>query len=205
MGSSVPRPDEVPLPEETRDLLATRELLQRSQGGDASAREELCARFAPLLRRFLHARLPGRVRPLCDTDDIVQDVYAQALSRLESFEYRGPGSFWCYLRRIGLNQVQMLARRHALPTDEAVTQDRIAENGAAAGPLGSLVEKELLDAFEFSTEQRQAVLMRLELKLPYSAIAEECGHPSPAAARMAVCRAMEKLVERLASDGFAEG
>jgi hypothetical protein len=34
-----------------------------------------------------------------------------ALQRLEYFEYRGLGSFWGYLRRVGINQILSQARR----------------------------------------------------------------------------------------------
>jgi RNA polymerase sigma-70 factor (ECF subfamily) len=196
-----------PTPEETGDLLATRELLPRARAGDREAREELFARFAPVLRRFLHARLPSHARGMSETQDLAQEVCAQALDSLDRFEYRGPGSFWCYLRRIGLNQVHLLARRLTPPTDEAVTYGRLGDEAPEVDPLGTLLGKELFAAFESAIESiptvhRQAVLMRLELKLPYAAIAAECGYTSADAARMAVCRAMEKVVARLSSDGF---
>jgi RNA polymerase sigma factor (sigma-70 family) len=145
---------------------------------------------------------------MLETDDLAQDVCAQALGRLDHFEHRGPGSFWCYLRRIGLNQVGLVARRRAPVVDAALTEgELVGAESAVEGPIGALLEEELSDAFESALEcipslHRQAVLMRLELELPYSAIAEECGYPSADAARMAVCRAMEKLVERLSRDGF---
>ncbi len=194
--------------EEASDLQATRELLPRARAGDAEAREELCARFAPVLRRFLHARLPVHARGLCETEDLVQEVYAQALGRLDHFEYRGPGTFWCFLRRIGLNQVNLLARRPHVPTEEAVTQGELAGRRLPeTDPQESFQEKELFAAFEAAVEQvpeqhRRAILMRLELKLPFAEIAEECGYPSADAARMAICREMEKLVEKLARGGF---
>src|SRR5262245_59977607 len=96
--------------EDSRDgqrLLSTRELLPRAGEGDQAAAAELFARFAPALRRLLHSRLPGHARGLLDTDDLVQEVWARALPRLDRFHYRGPGSFWSYLRRVGLNQLGM--------------------------------------------------------------------------------------------------
>ena len=67
-------------------LVGTSELLPRARAGDARARQELLERFTPVLASLLHARLPGRVRGLLDTDDLVQEVLARTLGRLESFE-----------------------------------------------------------------------------------------------------------------------
>src|SRR5688572_23024289 len=188
-------------------LLSTRELLPLVRQGDRTAAGELFARFAPALRRLLHARLPGRARGLLETDDLVQDVWARAPPRINGFDYRGPGSFWAYLRRIGLNELGLVAPREspASPGTDETAGEAIA---TGTGPLSRLVKEERFRAFENALErlsdvQRQALLMRIELQVPYEAIAEECGFPSPAAARMVVCRAMEKIVETLSREGHA--
>jgi RNA polymerase sigma-70 factor (ECF subfamily) len=205
-----------PASEETRGLLATRDLLPAACAGDVQAREQLFARFTPVLRRFLHARLPPSVRGLLDTDDLVQEVWASALAQLHRLEYRGPGAFWCYLRRIGQNHVAHVVRRSTVQTldleaaaDVSADEDAPAQPTHSPEPVRALLEKERLGAFERALEcismpQRQALLMRLELELPYDVIAAECGQPSADAARMVVCRAMAKVAERLARDGFRE-
>jgi RNA polymerase sigma factor (sigma-70 family) len=201
--------DPEPHAEETRGLLATRDLLPGACAGDAQAREQLFARFAPVLRRVLHARLPRSARGMLDTDDLVQEVCTSALANLHRLEYRGPGAFWCYLRRVGLNHVAQIVRRgSSRPLDlEDAAQLPDEAAGSSEPPYAALLEKERLGAFEqalecIPTPQRQALLMRLELELPYDVIAAECGQPSPDAARMVVCRAMAKVAERLARDGF---
>jgi len=207
---------DLPPSEETQGLLATRDLLPDACAGDVRAREQLFARFTPVLRRFLHARLPVSARGLLDTDDLVQEVWTSALGQLHRLEYRGPGTFWCYLRRIGLNRVAQVVRRSNVPTlDLEDAADASADPADAhhpsqpSEPMRALLEKERLGAFENALEcipmpQRQALLMRLELELPYDVIAAECGQPSADAARMVVCRAMAKVAERLARDGFRE-
>ena len=46
--------------------------------------------------------------------------------------------------------------------------------------------------------------MRMELHLPYETIAAECNFSTPDAARMAVNRALARLVERMSHDGHLE-
>jgi RNA polymerase sigma-70 factor (ECF subfamily) len=205
-----------PPSDETQALLSTRDILPAACAGDAHAQEQLFARFAPVLRRFLHARLPSHARGMLDTEDLVQEVCTSALAKLPTLDYRGPGAFWCYLRRIGLNRVAQVVRRASVQTidpDEAaeVSADAADEPSPSplSAPMRALIEKERLAAFEAALEcippnQRQALVMRLELELPYAEIAAECGQPSPDAARMVVCRAMARVAERLARDGFRE-
>ena len=49
---------------------------------------------------------------------------------------------------------------------------------------------------------RGALLLRLELDLPYDVVASECGYPSSDAARMAIIRAMAGLAKKLSALGF---
>lgn len=185
-------------------LLSTQALLLRASGGDIAARAELCASFAPILRRFLHRRLCRGARGLYETQDLVQEVQVRALARLGDFEYRGQGSFWNYLRATGLNLLGEIARRSASSaTTPREGLAEVAESGA--GPETQLLRKEQLEAFEcalatLSEELQRAVLMRLELQLPFKAVAAECGFPTPDAARMAVSRAIETLVQRMSHE-----
>lgn len=185
-------------------LLSTQTLLSRARAGDPTARGELCARFTPILRRFLHRRLCRGARGQYETQDLVQEVQVRALARLGDFEYLGPGSFWSYLRRIGLNLLTEIARRSAnTATPPRAELGEVAASGA--GPETLLLRKEQYEAFEralatLSEELRRAVLMRLELQLPFKAVAAECGFPTPDAARMAVSRAIETIVQRMSHE-----
>ena len=93
--------------QETPLLEPTVDVIRRVQSGDISARDQLLARFLPLLRRWAHGRLPRQIRDLNDTDDLVQVTLVKELARLDQFECAGPGAFLAYLREALLNQVRV--------------------------------------------------------------------------------------------------
>jgi RNA polymerase sigma-70 factor (ECF subfamily) len=199
-----PEPSDDSNPSEA--LLATAALLSRARAGDPGAQRELFELFEPVLRRLLHARVPANARGLLDTDDLVQEVYGRVFQRLESFEYRGPGSFWGYLRRVGLNYVAAVARRsESVQAPRNASESSLDGIGPEPSPSSALSSRERFAEFEAALQelpelQRQALLMRLELDLPFSAIAAECGFPSADAARMAVKRVIEVVVKRMSDD-----
>ncbi len=185
-------------------LLQTADLLTRARAGDADAKAELFARYRVPLDRFLHARLSSPARALYETDDLVQEVFSRALARLGDFQYRGIGSFWSYLRQIGMNHVIQVSRKYEVPGRAATRPIDTVEAPVAdvATPLGALLKKEEIEAFDralsgVSLEYREVLLMRLELGLDYATIATECGLPSADAARMTVRRAIERVVREM--------
>ena len=66
-----------------RDTHSSFELLVRAQDGDEAARNELCARYLPRLRRWAHGRLPVWAREHLDTEDIVQDTLLRSVRQLD--------------------------------------------------------------------------------------------------------------------------
>src|SRR5262245_15591132 len=187
-------------PPASADLGATVRLLARARDGDDRAREQLCARFLPILTRWAHRRLPPGGRGLAETDDLVQVTLLRALRHVPTFEARREGAFLAYLRTILMNSVReelrrsrSLARRHEraeVPREPAPSE------------LERLIGRERLEAYErglmsLDDEQREAVLLRLEFGLSHQEIAEALGKPSANAARMTVARAIKVLAEFL--------
>jgi len=193
------------------DLLETGGLLDQARRGDAAAREALFRRYRGPLARFLHLRLPLSARSLVDTEDVVQETCAQAFLGLGRFEYRGVGSFWGYLRRVGINRLSKAARagsrraRLATEPDAAATAAEPLAGGIS--PLDELLGKEEFAAFDRALgrvprRSRDALLMRLELGLAFDTIASECGYPSGDAVRMSIGRTMDRVAEELSRGGF---
>lgn len=175
-------------------------LIQRIRSGDQGAWEELFHRFQPALEAFIRARSSARSRRLLDTEDFMLEAYGRAAQHLGRFEYRGVGSFWSFLRTIALNRIIDESRR----PERGGAEMRL--NGAGAAevegnserPIEGLVRKEDSEAFDralahVKPRNREALLMRIELSCPYALIAEECGFPSPDAARVAVHRTIKKV------------
>jgi len=178
---------------------STATLLFRLRGGDDGAREQLIARYLPMLRRWAHGRMPARARSLADTDDLVQVTLLKALDRLGEFEPRGEGAFLAYLRRILLNSLRDELRRAASRPGEPLALE-------LPDGMPSLVEqaigREMVERYEQALEEleerpREAIILRLEFGYSHQEVAEAVGYPSANTARMAVARALVRVSELL--------
>ena len=173
-------------------LATTAHLLDQARG-DPRAREVLCARFMPILRRWAHGRLPGRARSLADTDDLVQVTLVRALNHLEEFEPRREGAFLAYLRTILLNAMRDEIRRATRRPEHLPLFD---DDGASLpSELERLLGRERLAMYEralaeITEGQREAVILRLEFGYTYPEIAAALGKSNADAARMTVARAL---------------
>lgn len=177
-------------------------LLERIRAGEVTARDQLLARYLPLLRAWAHGRLPAGARGMADTDDLVQVTLLRALNRLGEFEYRREGSLLAYLRHSVLNTIRQEIRRAKRHPSDAVLGESHPDPGESVSER--VVGRELLERYEealllLPEDQREAVLLRLEFGLSHAEIAEALGRPSPNAARMLVVRGLVALAERLAA------
>ena len=198
-------PSSSPDPQASGGSTTTLALLRRARDGDRDALDGLFARLLPSLRRWAHGRLPGGVRDLSDTADLVQHAIVGALRHLDRFEPRRRDALRAYLRQAIRNRVLDELRRHGrrplhVPMDGA---DLAAEAGLS--PLARLLSREQEERLHramdrLRAEDRELVIARLELGYNYSQIALATGRPSPDAARMAVHRALLRLAEEMGAD-----
>ena len=180
------------------DLESTRDLIARSNSGDASARDQLARRCLPILQRWARGRLPSYGRDLAETDDLVQITVARAFNNLEGFDARGQGAFLAYLRTILLSCAKDEVRRTMRARQRIVPADTLRLMGAE-GP-DSIVELEDLEAFEELVDKlpepkRSAVILRVEMGFDYESIAQELDCVSANAARMMIQRALADLAD----------
>jgi RNA polymerase sigma-70 factor (ECF subfamily) len=184
--------------------VSTVELLTRARGGDVSALETLFARCIPPLRRWARGRLPAGARGLLDTQDLVQNTVLKTFQRLDQFESRHQGALQAYLRQAVLNQIRDEARRigrHPAPQelDEA-------QASPEASPLDIAVGREGVERYEAALQRlkpsdREAIVGRIELQYDYEELATVLGKPNANAARVAVTRALARLVEQMDHEG----
>lgn len=182
------------------EVESTATLLTRVRAGDRMAREQLVRRYLATLLRWGHGRLPSHARDLSDTQDLVQNTLLKALDRIGSFEPRREGAFLAYLRTILLNEVRGEIRRISRRPVREPLPDELPD------PQPSPVEQEIggaaLRAYEralasLSDEEREGVILRLEMGYTHQQVAEALGKPSADAARMLVARAMVRLTEAM--------
>lgn len=182
----------------TDALETTHQLVNRIREGDAAARERLIRRYLPLLTRWAHGRLPGAARDLNETADLVQMTLMRAFQSLPAFEVQGHGAFFGYLRQIMSNLLKDELRRVARRPAHDDISPEIVETGLQ--PFESTVNLATLAAYEqalthLEPEQREAVMLRVELGLSHEEIARLIEAPSANAARMKVARALMRLAE----------
>lgn len=178
-------------------------LLLRAQQGDERARNELCARYLPRLRRWAHGRLPGWARDHLDTEDIVQDTLLNSIRRLESFSPHHEQAFCAYLCQAIRNRVSDAVRRAARrPASEELPSGRATSDPS---PFELAVGRETAEQYDDALQRlresdRELIIARVELGLDYSEITDLAGKSSVGTTRVAVSRALLRLAAAMGHD-----
>ena len=185
---------------ETTALAGTLELLEQFRRGDARARDLLVERSLPQLRKWARGRLPQWARSLADTQDLVQDAVMRALPKLESFEARHPGALQSYLRQAVQNRIYDEVRKVSThPNGDELPEEMPDETPS---PLEQAIGKQGFERYERALQtlkpaDRDAIVARIELQQSYEEVAIALGRPNANAARMAVTRALARLIEAM--------
>ena len=122
------------------------------------------------------------------------------VQRLAAFEPRHEAAFQAYLRQALLNRVRDEIRRaQRRPAADPLDESRASSEPS---PLEEAIGQEALSRYEAALERlrpedREAIVVRIELGLPYAAAATALGKPSAAAAHMAVSRALVRLAQEM--------
>jgi RNA polymerase sigma factor (sigma-70 family) len=179
---------------------STFHLIERARAGDQEAMERLFARHLQPLQRWTRSRLPKWARDLADTDDLVQDTLLQTFKRIEDFEPRRVGALQAYLRQAVLNRIRNELRRkgrqpHATDLDDIEVE-------SLESPLEQAIGREAVERYEaaltrLTSEEREAIIARVEMGYSYEELAEALGKPTPEAARKAASRALVRLAEEM--------
>jgi RNA polymerase sigma-70 factor (ECF subfamily) len=192
-----------PNSEEEDGLLSdepTIELVVKARKGNRLAVEALLQRSIPGLKRFAHGRLPAAARGALDTGDLVQETVLHVLRRLDTFEPRHVGAMQAYLRQSVINRIRDEVRRigrHPAPAE--LPQDLVSD---IPSPLEEAVRSEAYDRYrevltQLSPRDREMVVARIEAQWSLGEIAERFNMRTVDGARMAVTRALRRLMDRL--------
>lgn len=79
--------------------------------GDDSGWRSFLERAESRLRVVLHFRMTAPVRAQCEREDVLQDVWAEAMRCFDRFEYRGPGSLQRWVTGILRRKLLEIARK----------------------------------------------------------------------------------------------
>ena len=183
---------------------STVRLLDRARTGDAQAVEGLFARFLPILRRWARGRLPAYARDIADTQDVVQDVLVHTFQRLDGFDPRGVGALQAYLRQAILNRIRDELRKRGRRGGHDELDSQVPDD--APSPLEAAIGAEAMGRYEQALAQlkpddREAIVLRIEMGCSFEEVADWLGKPSVGAARKAVERAILRLAQALSHVG----
>jgi RNA polymerase sigma-70 factor (ECF subfamily) len=178
----------------------TIELVLKARGGDRRAVEALLQRCLPGLRRWAHGKLPAYAREALDTGDLVQEAALHLLKRVDHFEPRHVGAMQAYLRMSVMNRIRDEIRRVGRRPASVELIDEPAAD--APSPLELTIQAESYEQYRsaldrLSTRDRELVVARMEAQWSLAEIAEHFGIPTADAARMAVNRALQRLVKEI--------
>jgi len=181
------------------------DLVVRARAGDDAAIEALFVRYLPRIQRWAHGRLPRAARGAHDTHDLAQETLTKVFQRLHGFDPRHPGAFQGYVWTTLWNCIRDMARRHRhvhVHVDDVPGSEL---EGDEPSPFEQAVGSETLERYEraldrLRPEDKEAIIARIELGLPYDDVAAALGKPSVAAAHMAVSRALVKLAGEMAHE-----
>ena len=171
----------------------------------ASARAGNSDAFATLVGRYEQriARLVRGMVPESDTEDVTQEAFLKAYSKLDNFD--GRSSFYTWLFRIASNTAmdwrkKERHRRHAPLPEGPEGEDRVPSSDA--GPDTAAMRRELaarIDAaIEGLPDKYHEILVLREIEgLSYEEISERLGM-SKGTVESRLFRARERLREKLA-------
>jgi len=181
---------------------STLHLLQRFRGGDRDALEQLFARHLPRLQRWAKGRLPKWARDLADTQDLVQETLLQTFNRMDVFEPTREGALQAYLRQAVMNRIRDEIRRVARrPAHGELEGHEVVD--PARSPLEEVVGMEEIERYESALErlrpeEREMIILRVELGYTYEEVARLLEKPTAGAAHKATKRALIRLAEEMA-------
>jgi RNA polymerase sigma factor (sigma-70 family) len=185
----------------TADAALDQELVVRACRGDREAQERVLRNCVVPLSRFANALLPLHVRNATDTQDVVQDVLANATVRLPHICCDTEGDLLSYLLRSIRHRVVDVIRRTARrpQTIELLNDVPAADVSPLDAAIRAQEDQRLRAALrQLGARDRRAVLLRLR-QHSYAEIATRLGSPSPNAARVTVRRAAGRLARLLTS------
>ena len=166
---------------------------------DPDAWQELVERIS--LRLAARLRLPPELARRFDDEDVLQATLLRAWERIESFEYRGEGSFIAWMQQILLNVLRDDIRHHGRAIRDASREEprqlhRLAPEQPEPSQRAAQEEESLLlDAAigELPVLEQRLVRLRLRDGHSWREIADRTGR-----SRRTLRRALDEAMRRLA-------
>jgi RNA polymerase sigma-70 factor (ECF subfamily) len=181
---------------------STADLVFKARSGDRSAENEIVRRNLPELTQYARGRLPGAARGGTDTEDLVQDTMIQALKRLQTFDPSRRGGFQAYLRTSLRHRVCDEVRR-SIRTPQTSPMEDTPDRGPTQHDV--IAARETVANYKralgtLRPNYRALVQAHIERDWTHEQIARMFGKPSVNAARVALGRAINRLMAAMARE-----
>ncbi|HEX4591428.1 MAG TPA: sigma-70 family RNA polymerase sigma factor [Gemmataceae bacterium] len=98
-------------------------LLRQAAAGDDSARGRLLDRHRDRLKRMVAVRADPRLAARVDSSDVVQEALTDAAHKLDRYLTARPLPFYPWLRKLALERLAQLHRRHVQAGRRSVTRE----------------------------------------------------------------------------------
>jgi RNA polymerase sigma-70 factor (ECF subfamily) len=167
---------------------------------DPAAFGELYDRYAGQIYRFVRARIHDDSL----AEDITAEVFLSALRHIRGYRDQGR-PFSCWLYRIAVNAVASHYRSQRSPLS---LDDQLSLVSSLPDPLDEVVDRERLRTIwqavdALPAQQRAAMILKFSEDMTMEEIGAVLGK-SPAAAKLLIYRAMQRLRRELAPSAIAD-
>ena len=156
----------------------TDRLLGLAMAGESRAIQTLFDHHRSRLKRLIQLRMDRRIATRIDPSDVVQEALLTAFGRINEYVRDRPIAFYPWLRRIALERLLDLRRRHVTSSRRTVdrelgqhaddSQRQLVEHFANSetGPLQKLARRELHDRVKNALQQlspsdREILVLRM--------------------------------------------
>ena len=157
----------------------TEEIIRAAKDGDMEAWRSMYERYRNVLKLLVRSRVPASTRRRYDADDALQSAFLSAFREIDSYEYRGEGSFLAWITQILQRRIASRTRR---VEDLAAHQSGPVSVGPDSGPSPSEAcsraeqTAHLLQAMgDLPERERQVLTLRFFDKQTIEQIATEMG------------------------------
>jgi RNA polymerase sigma-70 factor (ECF subfamily) len=143
-------------PSPTQDEM--RELVERAQGGDRSALEELYLRHFDRVYSYLHMSVGNRH----DAEDLTMKTFVRMLESIGRFRWRSvPFSAWLFRIAHNLAMDHFRAARRWQPEEEVPEPDDRQESSAEEEAIESISRASMLELIDsLSPDQKQVLTLK---------------------------------------------
>ncbi len=192
-------------------------LIHQFRSGDESALKKLLARYEPRLRGILSQRLPVSLRRKLSVEDILQETWITACSRIPEFDARHEGAFAAWLEQIAIFKLREQIRhyRHTGKRGgvEEVTRgarpDTVLFAGRGPSPSEAAMGEELrlkaIQALQALPEDYRVVIELVQVEqLTLRQVGERMGRSREAVKKL-YGRALSRLAAAMEGSGGGGG